>query len=109
MTVIAYLNTTYVNPCLYTTSLSWLDLLKVLYLVEWFAAKGSIAHEHACLTRIPIACQHNRHVMLPKQLSKLVPTSHLMSEEEWRGLGVQQSQGWIHYMVHKPGEEHAKK
>ncbi|XDV22338.1 hypothetical protein PO909_027246, partial [Leuciscus waleckii] len=43
-----------------------------------------------------------RHVMLPKQLSKLVPSSHLMSEEEWRGLGVQQSQGWIHYMIHKP-------
>uniref|UniRef100_A0A8C1H2U6 Cyclin-dependent kinases regulatory subunit n=2 Tax=Cyprinus carpio TaxID=7962 RepID=A0A8C1H2U6_CYPCA len=42
------------------------------------------------------------HVMLPKQLSKLVPSSHLMSEEEWRGLGVQQSQGWIHYMIHKP-------
>ncbi|XP_051551557.1 cyclin-dependent kinases regulatory subunit-like isoform X1 [Myxocyprinus asiaticus] len=44
-----------------------------------------------------------RHVMLPKQLSKLVPSSHLMSEDEWRGLGVQQSQGWIHYMIHKPG------
>ncbi|XP_065100383.1 cyclin-dependent kinases regulatory subunit 2 [Paramisgurnus dabryanus] len=43
-----------------------------------------------------------RHVMLPKQLSKLVPSAHLMSEEEWRGLGVQQSQGWIHYMIHKP-------
>uniref|UniRef100_A0A8C8JA53 Cyclin-dependent kinases regulatory subunit n=1 Tax=Oncorhynchus tshawytscha TaxID=74940 RepID=A0A8C8JA53_ONCTS len=43
-----------------------------------------------------------RHVMLPKQLSKLVPTSHLMTEDEWRGLGVQQSQGWIHYMIHKP-------
>ncbi|MBN3323005.1 CKS1 protein, partial [Atractosteus spatula] len=41
--------------------------------------------------------------MLPKQMSKLVPTSHLMSEEEWRSLGVQQSQGWIHYMIHKPG------
>ncbi|MBN3303191.1 CKS1 protein, partial [Amia calva] len=40
--------------------------------------------------------------MLPKQLSKLVPTSHLMSEDEWRTLGVQQSQGWIHYMIHKP-------
>lgn len=45
----------------------------------------------------------HRHVMLPKQLSKLVPQSHLMTEEEWRGLGVQQSQGWIHYMIHKPG------
>lgn len=27
-----------------------------------------------------------------------------MTEEEWRGLGVQQSQGWIHYMIHKPGD-----
>ncbi|XP_035032386.2 cyclin-dependent kinases regulatory subunit 2 [Hippoglossus stenolepis] len=43
-----------------------------------------------------------RHVVLPKQLSKLVPSSHLMSEDEWRGMGVQQSQGWIHYMIHKP-------
>lgn len=47
----------------------------------------------------------HRHVVLPKQLSKLVPSSHLMTEDEWRGIGVQQSQGWIHYMIHKPGEE----
>lgn len=44
-----------------------------------------------------------RHVVLPKELSKLVPSSHLMSEDEWRGLGVQQSQGWMHYMIHNPG------
>ena len=25
-----------------------------------------------------------------------------MSEAEWRGLGVQQSQGWVHYLVHEP-------
>ncbi len=25
-----------------------------------------------------------------------------MTEAEWRGLGVQQSQGWIHYMIHEP-------
>ncbi|XP_078486204.1 cyclin-dependent kinases regulatory subunit-like [Ciona intestinalis] len=43
-----------------------------------------------------------RHVMLPRELSKLVPKSHLMSEAEWRSLGVQQSQGWIHYMKHEP-------
>ncbi|XP_028672226.1 cyclin-dependent kinases regulatory subunit 2 [Erpetoichthys calabaricus] len=43
-----------------------------------------------------------RHVFLPKPLAKLVPKTHLMSEEEWRSLGVQQSQGWIHYMIHKP-------
>ena len=33
-----------------------------------------------------------RHVMLPKDLAKMVPKSHLMSETEWRSLGVQQSQ-----------------
>ncbi|XP_033750382.1 cyclin-dependent kinases regulatory subunit 1-like [Pecten maximus] len=42
-----------------------------------------------------------RHVVLPKEIAKLVP-KHLMSETEWRGLGVQQSQGWIHYMKHEP-------
>jgi cyclin-dependent kinase regulatory subunit CKS1 len=41
--------------------------------------------------------------MLPKELSKLVPKDHLMSEQEWRSIGVQQSRGWIHYMIHEPG------
>ena len=36
-----------------------------------------------------------RHVMLPKDLAKLVPKTHLMSEAEWRNLGVQQSLGGI--------------
>ena len=26
-----------------------------------------------------------------------------MSETEWRNIGVQQSEGWIHYMIHRPG------
>ena len=61
-----------------------------------------------------------RHVMLPKDLAKLVPKTHLMTEAEWRNLGVQQSlgrtvytsvicldiisiiPGWIHYMLHEP-------
>ncbi|XP_026209712.1 CKS domain-containing protein isoform X1 [Anabas testudineus] len=43
-----------------------------------------------------------RHVVLPREMAKYVPRSHLMSEDEWRQLGVQQSQGWIHYMIHKP-------
>merc|ERR1712001_307686 len=43
-----------------------------------------------------------RHVVLPKDLAKLVPKTHLMSETEWRNLGVQQSQGWVHYMTHDP-------
>ena len=36
-----------------------------------------------------------RHVMLPKDLAKLVPKTHLMSEAEWRNLGVQQSLGRV--------------
>ena len=28
-----------------------------------------------------------------------------MSEQEWRALGIQQSQGWVHYMHHKPGKQ----
>ncbi|XP_018019500.1 cyclin-dependent kinases regulatory subunit [Hyalella azteca] len=43
-----------------------------------------------------------RHVVLPKDLVKLVPKTHLMSDKEWRGIGVQQSEGWVHYMIHDP-------
>ena len=46
---------------------------------------------------------HSRHVMLPKEIAKMVPRNRLMTETEWRHLGVQQSQGWIHYMQHAPG------
>ncbi|EDV27117.1 Cyclin-dependent kinases regulatory subunit [Trichoplax sp. H2] len=43
-----------------------------------------------------------RHVILPKDIAKKVPKDHLMTEDEWRGIGVQQSKGWIHYMKHGP-------
>ncbi|BFZ02460.1 hypothetical protein BsWGS_05499 [Bradybaena similaris] len=43
-----------------------------------------------------------RHVMLPKEITKLVPKSHFMTEVEWRSIGVQQSHGWVHYMRHDP-------
>ena len=43
-----------------------------------------------------------RHVMLPQDLVKLVPKNKLMSEKEWRALGVTQSPGWVHYMIHQP-------
>ena len=49
-----------------------------------------------------------RHVVLPRELAKQVPKSHLMSEDEWRRLGVQQSLGWVHYMIHEPGETFLK-
>lgn len=45
-----------------------------------------------------------RHVILPKSIARTLKKDTLMSEEEWRGIGVQQSRGWIHYMVHRPGE-----
>lgn len=41
-------------------------------------------------------------MLLPKELVRLLP-KHLMSEEEWRKLGVTQSRGWVHYMKHEPG------
>lgn len=42
-----------------------------------------------------------RHVILPKAYQKILP-KRLMSESEWRSLGVQQSLGWEHYMIHAP-------
>ncbi|XP_063241125.1 cyclin-dependent kinases regulatory subunit-like [Bacillus rossius redtenbacheri] len=43
-----------------------------------------------------------RHVILPQDIAKLVPRTHLMNETEWRNIGVQQSPGWVHYMMHTP-------
>ncbi|XP_071477070.1 cyclin-dependent kinases regulatory subunit-like [Diadema antillarum] len=43
-----------------------------------------------------------RHVVLPTEMVKQVPKVHLMTETEWRNLGVQQSPGWVHYMIHNP-------
>ncbi|KIJ69180.1 hypothetical protein HYDPIDRAFT_80318, partial [Hydnomerulius pinastri MD-312] len=52
-----------------------------------------------------------RHVILPKPLLKLIPkdlfdekegTLRLLSETEWRGIGITQSLGWQHYEVHAP-------
>ncbi|XP_057586049.1 cyclin-dependent kinases regulatory subunit 1-like [Hippopotamus amphibius kiboko] len=42
------------------------------------------------------------HVMLPKDTAKLIPKTHLMSESEGSNLGLQQTQGWVHYMIHEP-------
>uniref|UniRef100_H2Y9S7 Cyclin-dependent kinases regulatory subunit n=1 Tax=Ciona savignyi TaxID=51511 RepID=H2Y9S7_CIOSA len=43
-----------------------------------------------------------RHVFLPPTLARMVPNQHLLSEGEWRNLGIQQSLGWEHYMKHNP-------
>ncbi|KAF9430783.1 hypothetical protein BGZ94_004077 [Podila epigama] len=58
----------------------------------------TMASTLANITRITVK---KRHVSLPKAIAKHVP-NELMTEEEWRSLGVKQSQGWEHYMIHSP-------
>ncbi|KAL3780016.1 hypothetical protein ACHAW5_003013 [Stephanodiscus triporus] len=43
-----------------------------------------------------------RHVILPKELAKTLPKARLLTENEWRSIGVQQSRGWHHYAIHRP-------
>ncbi|CAK7218029.1 endoplasmic oxidoreductin-1 [Sporothrix curviconia] len=52
-----------------------------------------------------------RHVLLPKQMLKLISdqyldhekkTLKLLWEDEWRSMGITQSLGWEHYEVHEP-------
>ncbi|KAH0996997.1 hypothetical protein GBA52_020861 [Prunus armeniaca] len=43
-----------------------------------------------------------RHVVLPQEVAKLLPKNRLLSENEWRAIGVQQSRGWVHYAIHRP-------
>lgn len=44
----------------------------------------------------------HRHVFLPKSLLKKIPKGRLLKEEEWRGLGIEQSEGWEHFMIYEP-------
>uniref|UniRef100_A0A8C3W817 Cyclin-dependent kinases regulatory subunit n=1 Tax=Catagonus wagneri TaxID=51154 RepID=A0A8C3W817_9CETA len=37
-----------------------------------------------------------------RPIAQLVPKTRLMPESERRKLGVQQSQGWVHYVIHEP-------
>ncbi|CAN6302307.1 unnamed protein product, partial [Urochloa humidicola] len=43
-----------------------------------------------------------RHVVLPPEVAKLLAKNRLLSENEWRAIGVQQSRGWVHYAIHRP-------
>lgn len=43
-----------------------------------------------------------RHVTLPPSIAKLIPKGRLLSEDEWRRFGIQQSRGWVHYELHRP-------
>ena len=42
-----------------------------------------------------------RHVILPKHIAKTAPKGRLLTDTEWRGIGVQQSRGWVHYSIHR--------
>ena len=43
-----------------------------------------------------------RHVLLPKELYEKIPHKKLLTEKDWRELGLQMSKGWTHYTIHKP-------
>eukprot|EP01101_Sappina_pedata_P004916 TRINITY_DN2152_c0_g1_i1.p3 TRINITY_DN2152_c0_g1~~TRINITY_DN2152_c0_g1_i1.p3 ORF type:complete len:110 (-),score=46.26 TRINITY_DN2152_c0_g1_i1:145-474(-) len=47
-----------------------------------------------------------RHIILPKEIFNIVKSSKkekkVLTEKEWRTLGVQGSLGWQHYAVHDP-------
>ena len=54
------------------------------------------------LTHTPYLCAAARsHVILPKHIAKNAPKGRLLTETEWRGVGVQQSRGWVHYAIHR--------
>lgn len=43
-----------------------------------------------------------RHVILPSDVARLLPRGRLLSDTEWRSVGVTQSRGWVHYAIHRP-------
>jgi cyclin-dependent kinase regulatory subunit CKS1 len=43
-----------------------------------------------------------KHVLLPKDDFDKIQPNMLLSEEDWRGLGLAMSKGWKHYTIHKP-------
>lgn len=43
-----------------------------------------------------------RQVELPSAIAEKVQYGRLLSEYEWRSLGIQMSKGWIHYGFHRP-------
>merc|ERR1712071_698044 len=110
---VAYVTTDWNNLSLFLASLFFYFLLFISFIrsyTESVKAQKLSSLKNAMPTdQILYSDKYNddlfeyRHVILPADLAKLVPRTHLMSETEWRNLGVQQSPGWIHYMVHNPG------
>ncbi|XP_023940860.1 cyclin-dependent kinases regulatory subunit-like [Bicyclus anynana] len=42
------------------------------------------------------------HVSVSLSLRRKIPKDRLMTETEWRFLGVMLPAGWEHYMIHRP-------
>jgi len=93
------------------------ELLTALYSCRFLWCRPRIVHVHfwswgfaLCVRSLPrldpFFCvfwlQRSRHVILPADITKAMPKGRLLSEAEWRGLGVQQSRGWEHYAIHRP-------
>lgn len=43
-----------------------------------------------------------RSATVPLHLRSMLEPNKLLTEQEWRELGVQQSKGWEHYCIHDP-------
>lgn len=43
-----------------------------------------------------------RHVKIPKKVAEKLPKKRLLAEPEWRAIGIQQSRGWMHYLIYEP-------
>ena len=43
-----------------------------------------------------------RHVIISKDAEDHIPKGKLLSEFEWRDIGVQMSPGWEHYLIYEP-------
>jgi len=42
-----------------------------------------------------------RYVVLPRECAAEIKKKTILTEEEWRGMGITQSRGWVHYGYHK--------
>jgi cyclin-dependent kinase regulatory subunit CKS1 len=43
-----------------------------------------------------------KHVILTKEAFMSMQKDKLLSETEWRAMGINQTKGWIHFTIHKP-------
>ena len=42
-----------------------------------------------------------RYVIMPREMANDLKQKKILTEEEWRGMGITQSRGWTHYGFHK--------